>query len=272
MLANMAMAIAAAIGARQAPSPPAAPRRVLSLNLCADQYLIALADPGQIVGLTRYARDPAMSFAAREAGRFPVTSGRAEDVAMTRPDLVIASPWRMTPTFRDAEGRPIATLDLPPADSYVQIVDQVRTVARALGHPERGEALIARMDAELKGVRPARRRTVAAYYQRRGYLTGTGTLVDDIMKRLGVTNLASVLDRPVLSRLSLEQMVVAHPDMLIVESSSDKTVDRGTELLHHPAIAGIPRLRIPEAATVCGGPSYPIAARSLAAQLHAAGR
>jgi iron complex transport system substrate-binding protein len=270
ILTGAIAAVLAMVGLTPTAAP--APTRILSLNLCADQYLLALADPGQIVALTQFARDPKMSFAARQAGRYPITRGKAEDVILLQPDLVIASPWRATPVFRAGDGHVVPTLDLPPADSYSQIVDQVRSVARAIGHPERGEALVARMNAELAGIRPASGHPVAAYYQRRGFLTGTGTLVDDIMKRLGLTNLATVTGRPALSRMTLEQMVAAQPDLLVIEGGSDRVIDQGTEMLRHPAIARIPRLRLPEAATVCGGPSYPHAVRSLAAQLRAAGR
>ena len=259
------------IAAAGAPAPAAAPRppaRIVSLNLCADQYLLALADPAQIVALTRFARDPNMSAAANAARTIPVSRGSAEDVLMLRPDLVIASPFRRQTVAAVLAGRNVATLDLPPADSYTAIVTQVRQVAAAIGHPDRGETLIRRMDTALARLprAPGGGRT-AAYYQRRGFLTGTGTLVDELMQRLGLANLATRLGKPALSQLSLEQMALARPDYLIVESATDRVTDQGTEMLHHPILDGIPRLRIPEAWTVCGGPAYVLAAQSLAAQL-----
>ena len=157
---------------------------------------------------------------------------------------------------------------MPPAESYPAIVDQIRIVAAAVGHKERGEQLIARMNADLVRIVPPGNGRVAAYYQRRGYLTGTGTLIDDLMHRVGLRNLAATLGKPVLSRVSIEEMVVARPDYLIVESATDRVADQGTEMLHHPALANIARLRVPEAWTVCGGPAYVLAAQSLAAQLH----
>ena len=62
-------------------------------------------------------------------------------------------------------------------------------------------------------------------------------------------------------------MVAAEPDFLIVESATDVVTDQGSEMLHHPAIAGIPRISIPQAWTVCGSPAYTAAARSMAAQI-----
>ncbi|MDI1294590.1 MAG: ABC transporter substrate-binding protein, partial [bacterium] len=131
------------------------------------------------------------------------------------------------------------------------------------GHADRGEALIARMDRDLAALPQAPRGKVAAYYQRRGYLTGTGTLVDDLMARVGLVNLADRLDRPSVSRLGLEEMVAAAPDYLVVESATQQVTDQGTEMLHHPALRHIPRIAIPQAWTVCGGPAYVQAARAL---------
>ena len=260
--------IIAAAGASAAAAAPRPPARIVSLNLCADQYLLALADPAQIVALTRFARDPNMSAAANAARTIPVSRGSAEDVLTLRPDLVISSPFRRQTVAAVLAGRNVATLDLPPADSYTAIVTQVRQVAAAIGHPDRGETLIRRMDTALARLprAPGGGRT-AAYYQRRGFLTGTGTLVDELMQRLGLANLATRLGKPALSQLSLEQMALARPDYLIVESATDRVTDQGTEMLHHPILDGIPRLRIPEAWTVCGGPAYVLAAQSLAAQL-----
>lgn len=249
-------------------APPPRAQRIVSLNLCADQYLLALADRSQIAALTRFARDPDMSAAAAEARTVPMTRGGGEDVLALRPDLIVAAPYRLA-TLPD---RRVATLGLDPANSYAEIAAQVRLVAAAVGHPDRGEALIARMDRDLAAIpRAAGRGATAAYYQRRGFLTGAGTLVDDLMQRVGLRNLATLLHKPPLARVGLEEMALARPRYLIVEADTDRVADQGTEMLHHPLLAPIPRLRLPQAWTVCGGPAYVRAARSLAAQLRARG-
>lgn len=260
--------LVALIAACTAASPAAArPQRIVSLNLCADQYLMALADPGQIAALTPYARDPQMSAGARQAQRLPVARGHAEEVFSLSPDLILASPFRQREALAAVEVGRVPVVDVPPAESYDDIVAQIRSVARAVGHIERGEALIRRMNAALAALPRPGKRAVAAYYQRRGYMTGTHTLIDELMGRVGLINLAEKLGKPALARVSLEEMVAARPDYLIVESATDRIADQGTEMLHHPALAGIPRLRLPQAWTVCGGPAYVAAARSLAEQI-----
>src|SRR3712207_9455612 len=55
------------------------PQKVTSLNLCADQLLLALADRQQIASLSRLARDASISFMAEQAAGLPLNDeiGRA---------------------------------------------------------------------------------------------------------------------------------------------------------------------------------------------------
>ena len=245
----------------------AVPRRIVSLNVCADQYLLALADPGQIAALSRNARDPELSAAADKARGIRILRNGTEEILAIQPDLILGFPIGPDIVAGTPPGR-WRTLGLASAESYPAILDQIRAVARAVGHTDRGEALIARMDRDLAALPITKGKGVAAYYQRRGYMTGTGTLVDDMMRRVGMTNLAAKLGLPALAQVPLEQMVAARPDWLIVESATDTVQDQGTEMLHHPALRAIPRISLPQSWTVCGGPAYVQAAQTLAARLN----
>lgn len=248
---------------------PVIPKRIVSVNLCADQLVLALADRSQIAGLTHNAIDPEMSGAVAKARGLPLLGNSAEQILAIDPDLIVGMPASRSAALAALPGRHYPLLDLDTADRLDQIYASIRQTARAVGHADRGEALVARMKAELAGLpRPGGGR-VAAYYQRRGYMTGTGTLVDELMTRAGLVNLAGKLGKPPLSQLSLEEMVAARPDFLIVESATDTITDQGSEMLHHPALKNIPRIRVPEAWTVCGSPDYTVAARSIVAQIAA---
>ena len=59
--------------------------RIVSMNVCTDQLLLTLADPEQILGLSRFSRDGWQSWAADDARRYPVLSGGAEDVLVQSP-------------------------------------------------------------------------------------------------------------------------------------------------------------------------------------------
>ncbi|MEG3181433.1 ABC transporter substrate-binding protein [Sphingomonas sp. LT1P40] len=247
----------------------AQPTRIVSANLCADQLLLAVADPAQIAALTRNARDPWMSAAAKQAQPFRMIRGTAEEILTLDPDLIVGAPEFRTTQWRGMARRNIAALDLPFANSLSDIQTQLRAVATATGHPARGQKIAAQMDAALAKLRRTGQGRVAAYYQRRGYVTGTGTLVDELMTRAGLVNLATQLGKGPLARLTLEEMVAANPDILIVETDSPTVTDQGAEMLQHPALRHIPRVSLPQAWTVCGGPAYVQAARSLTTQLAA---
>ena len=189
------------------------------------------------------------------------------DLASLRPDLVVGMAVRGSAAMAVLQGQHYRILDLKPVDRLEDIYASIREVAAAVGHPERGAARIAQMQHDLARIPRPGGGKVAAYYQRRGFMTGTGTLIDDLMRRLGLVNLARRLGKPVLAQISLEQMVAARPDYLIVESATNRVTDQGTEMLHHPALDGIPRISVPQAWTVCGSPAYVQAARSMAQQI-----
>src|ERR1700754_283349 len=70
--------------------PPA--KRIVSFNLCADQLLLALADPSQIAGLSPYATNAALSVMTAQGARFPRLDWDAESVVNLAPDLVLVGP------------------------------------------------------------------------------------------------------------------------------------------------------------------------------------
>lgn len=278
MRALPAIIVAAlALGGAAAPADRMpVPRRIVSLDLCADQLLVALADRNQIAGLTEWARDPRLSAVAASARGLPFTHRGAEEVLALRPDLVIGG----APRTRAVLGKLMPSarmIDGPTGDDVSAIERSIAAIAEATGHPERGRAAIARMRRELARVGPPPGRgRVAAFYQRQGYLTGAGTLVDDMMRRVGLVNLATRLGRPALSSVSLEEMALARPEFLLMDEATRRDADRGTAALHHPVLdSAVPprrRLYVPQALTVCGGPAYPRAVAILAAQIRAADR
>ena len=104
-----------------------APQRIASINLCADQHLLALADPSQIKGLSPFARDAARSWLARQAMNHPRLSGHAEDVLMLGPDLVVAGRFtkRQTREILRAKG-----LRVEEFDAVTSIDDAKKQIAR----------------------------------------------------------------------------------------------------------------------------------------------
>lgn len=137
------------VGAMALTAAAQPPRRIVSLNACLDAMLVHLADRNQIAALSHYARDPHGSTVAEQAKSLPYTWESAEEVIALRPDLVLASQHSALAT-RNALKRlevPVQRFAVP--KTIAESLAQVRKVARLIGRPERGEALVARVEAAL---------------------------------------------------------------------------------------------------------------------------
>ncbi|APT34867.1 ABC transporter substrate-binding protein [Methylobacterium phyllosphaerae] len=93
----------------------AAPVRVVSMNLCADELVLRLADRDQVLAVTYLARDSRGSTVATEAVGLPVTRGLTEEVVALKPDLVIAGAFttRTTVGMLKRVGAPVLELGVP---------------------------------------------------------------------------------------------------------------------------------------------------------------
>lgn len=245
-------------------SAAAEPRRVVSFNLCADQLVLALADPGQIAGLSPYAREPDLSAAAEAARAFPPTGGTAEEALALGADLVFLGPRDRLATGQLLAGRGIRVERVPIATSFADARRIIIETAALLGHPERGAALAARLDAAAAA--PVRGPT-ALPYERRGYASGPGTLLGDALVRAGFHH--ALPGAGFGGFVSLEAMVALRPDVLVLNGPAARADDQGSALLAHPALARLypaeRRIVVPDVLTVCPGPGLIEAVAQLAA-------
>lgn len=234
------------------------PNRVVSLNMCTDQLVLALADPDQIVGLSRFAGHPRLSFAATQAVPYPHLPAAAEAVIALEPDLIVAG------RFTDSATKQMLTrfgYRLEEA-AFVRTLDDARTViadmAALLGHPQRGAELIEQIDQALEEAR-AEPALTALIVQRRGYTTGTASLTGNLLADLGIVLASEELVGARGGFADLETIVRAQPDVLIMASLEQDVEDQGSALLTHPALMQrYPphrRIALPERLTLCAGPA-----------------
>ncbi|HSY55666.1 MAG TPA: ABC transporter substrate-binding protein [Bradyrhizobium sp.] len=251
-------ALATLVGVLLAPAA-AAPPRIVSMNVCADQLLIPLADPEQILGLSRYSRDAWQSFAADDARRYPILSGGAEDVLVLGPDIVVAGLFdkRSTRELLKAKGLRLVEFSVP--RNLDEVKAQIRQMGDLVGHPERADAQIARLD---DAVARARQAVVRKAYRvlllaRRGWVTGTDSLLSSLLAETGLVNAAGDLGIGFGGFAPLETIVNLKPDLIVVSDASDRAEDDGRAFLLHPALERFyppsRRIVIPDRLTVCGG-------------------
>jgi iron complex transport system substrate-binding protein len=248
------------------------------MNVCTDQLLIALADPGQILGLSRFSRDAWQSWGASEARRHPILSGGAEDVLMLKPDVVVASLFdkRSTRELLKAHGIHLAEFSVP--RNLDEVKAQVERMGEITGHPDRAAAEISRLDV---AIARARRAVTDKHYRvlplsRRGWVSGRDSLVSSLLAEIGLFNAADDLGIGAGGYASLEAIVNARSDFLLVSETGDRAEDEGGAFLLHPALERFyppqKRIVIPERLTVCGGGMLADALDVLVAELQRVGR
>jgi iron complex transport system substrate-binding protein len=244
--------------------------RVISLNPCLDAVLVRVADRSQVAALSHYARDPQQSSIARIALSYPITYESAEEVIALRPDVVLTAA-HSSPATRAALARlGIRTELFKVPNSWVENQAQIRRIAEAAGHPGRGEALIAQVEAAMaKGApRPGTRPVTALVFQPNGFAAGHGTLVDEMMRRAGFVNVAQRYGLKKWGNVSLERLLDDPPEVLLAGQAAPNAPTFAERILNHPALASIsPRMTravFPERLLYCGGPGLVDTAAALA--------
>jgi iron complex transport system substrate-binding protein len=271
-----AVALAAFGGWSLAPARAAGLPRLVSMNVCTDQFLIALADPEQILGLSRFSRDA--SWAADGGRRYPILSGGAEDVLVLKPDIVLTSLYdkRSTRELLKAHGLHVVEFGVPQnlAESKLQIGE----MGELVGHPDRATREIARLDAALAQARQAvgEKRYSVLPLSRRGFVAGRDSFVGSLLKETGLFNAAGDLGLGVGGFASLEAIVGVKPDFLLVSQAGDHAGDEGQAFLLHPALQrfypAARRIVVPERMTECGGVLLAQALDALVKELKRVGR
>jgi iron complex transport system substrate-binding protein len=265
--------VLAACGVSSASSAPLP--RIVSMNVCTDQVLLTLADPEQILGLSRFARD---AWVTVDVSRYRRLSGAAEDVLVLKPDVVVASVFdkRATRELLKANGLRLAELAVP--RTLAEVRDQLRELGKITGHPDRAAREVAKLDAALARARQA---VAAKHYRvlplsRRGWVAGSDSFVGSLLVETGLFNTAGELGFAFGGFASLEAIVAQKPDLLLVSQAGDFARDDGQAFLLHPALERFypaeKRIVLPERLTECGGVMLAEALDVLVAELVRVGK
>ncbi len=239
---------------------------IISLNPCSDAVLAEVADPGQILALSHYSRDPAASsMDVARARQFRAVSGSVEEILALRPDIVISDDFLPPSTAGALQALAIPVERLPIANSIDASKAQVMRIAAIAGHPERGLALVARIDAALAQAAPppGAAPIAAVVWQSGGIVPGNASLIGDLLRRTGFRSLSAARGLGQADVLPLEAMLADPPRVILAAGNVLASEDR---LLTHPALAaltGTRRERFDPALLWCGGPTIIRAAARL---------
>lgn len=261
-----------ALPAASASTLQAPPQRIASLNLCTDQLLLMLVPRARIASVTDWARKPESSYMAAAARDIPTNGGLVEAVLPQHPDLILAGPFTdvtLVQLLRKL-GYRVEVVAIP--QSLAEARDYILHFGELVGAEAAAQALVADMDARLQRIEPlpGAGKALAAVYAPNGVTVGRGTVLADILERAGWRNLGSEQNVEGYGQLSLEQLLVAQPRLIVLDVTSD--ADGGGSIAHgyleHPALAGLHAQTVvmPPRLSECVGPMTVDAIELLAAR------
>lgn len=248
------------VGAASPALAAGVPRRIVSMNACLDTVLVRVADRGQIAALSHYARDPHGSTIVDIARTLPFTYETAEEVVSLNPDLVISSAHSSLATRNALKRMGVRQERFSVPDSLAESQDQIREVAALVGHPARGEALIARIQAAIQAARPrpGQTRLSAVVFEPNGLAAGGGTLVSEMMELCGFDNVAGRYGLKKWGNIALEPLVADPPQVLLAGESAPGAPTWAERVVSHPALRRVSgrmhRAVFPQRLLYCGGP------------------
>lgn len=232
-----------------------APRRIVSLDYCADQYVLQFADRKDILALSPDA-EKRFSYMRAAAAGIPTVRPRTADVLALRPDMVVRTygGGHDIADFMKEPGVPVVQIGFP--QSIQEVREEVLRVGTELGKPIEAADLVASMDRRLKALadKPSSDREVL-YMTPAGVTAGEGTLVHELFVAAGLANFQ---DRPGWNPLPLERLAYERPDLIAAAffESATNHVDNWSSARHPVARAQLrelPVVALEGSWTSCGG-------------------
>ena len=249
----------------------AAPKRIVSINLCTDQLVLMLAPREHIQSLSHLAADPEYSFMWQEAKGFTLNDGLVEQIIPLKPDLILAGTHSSTEAANMLKqlGYPIEVLPLP--QSLDEVGRFILKMGELLDQKEKAAQLLASMQNRIKAVQQLKQnqaKKLAVIYAPNGFTAGSKTFKHELLSYAGYRNLAAEAGIDFYGNLSVEQVLSARPDLMIIDDSTRNQDSLAQSYTNHPALkrlmgeTGV--IKLPVNQWLCGGPMAADAIETLA--------
>ena len=237
-----------------APNTPERAMRIVSLDYCADQFVLKLVDRDRVVAISPDGVKD-FSYMREVAVGYPTVRPRAEDVLALQPDLIVRSYGGGPEAVRFFEraGVPVLQVGYSPDIETIQSV--IIAMGEGLDEADRAEALVARMQARLEALTPHTPGTTSLYMTPSGFTTGEGSLIHEMLIAAGLENFQ---DQPGWRSLPLERLAYEQPDQVAAAffGSFTNHPDAWSPMRHPIARAQLrerPTVGLEGAWTACGG-------------------
>jgi iron complex transport system substrate-binding protein len=244
--------------------------RVVSTNLCGDEYVFRLLPRARLAALSFEAgdRNPVVSTIADKVGGIVLIRPSTEAVLSLHPDLVVMQAGALEKLHANLAALGVPVLALPYDSSIADIRRTTAMLGERLGAAGRAAQLLRAMEATLAQARAEAPRPPVRtlIYEPNGYAS-SGGLTEALMGAAGLTNAAPGFTATRTGTIPVEAVIAAAPELLILSGERATMDARANLVLHHPALATLTHTYTawaPLLPTLCAGPWSAEAALTLA--------
>lgn len=241
----------------------AKPERIVSMNLCADHLVMALADRDRIVSLSYNSTYPSQSLIADDIGAIHVNHGLAEEIFPLDPDMVISGNYTTPFAAQMLRDRGYPVIEVKLAENIDDVRQNIRRIAEAIGELPRAEEIISKLDrglAEQMGSQEEPRPT-ALVLMPGGFTAGRATIAHELLELAGLENMVATLGVTGWTNITLERLLLGRPDIIIFGNEGRQAQSQSTHLLQHPALKDFmsrhESIYVPSRLWGCGTPALP---------------
>lgn len=245
--------------------------KVASTDLCADQYLLHLADKRQITSLSDQSQS-VLGVDPNGVMKLRRNRAQAEEFLLDGTQLVVLKQYGDDALEAMLHRFGIATLRLPYAATIDDVKANIELVADRIGRAQAGLMTTRDLEQALDHARivaKTKPRRIALYLRPDGGGTGSGTFVHAAMDAAGFDNLQARLGQTGWASLPLEQLAQLEPDVVITSFFDNPLPSVANRKVRHPlvqaAIGNRPQFDVPGHLWICGGPGIAQAVRLLTA-------
>lgn len=245
---------------------------VVGTNVCADLLLLSVAAPEQILSLSRQSRASGWPWLERTAAAYPSNRGSVEELLRLKPDVALVYfGWggRRHADLLSRQGIRVRAVPYP--GDWDAALDAARKVGSEIGRAAEAAAAAAQAKLRMDALAAATRNRRVLYLRPNGGTAGTGTYVDDVLRRLGLHNLAAEQGVRGWGRFPLERLVAHRPEVFLLGYFDRPKALTASAFSRHPLfrrlLADAPSIQVPAGAWGCGGLELVQAAEQIVAAL-----
>ncbi len=200
------------------------PKRIVSYSISTDEILMALVEPERIAALSRLVDDPGVSSIVKEAKKIPnrVQGQSVEGVLAFKPDLVIIPDFHPPEMLQSARELGLKVYIYKTPSNVEGVKRSIRQLAALTGEKEKGEAVIAEMDAKINRVQqhiaciPKDKRKRVIQLRSEGAFYAPDNSFGDVCRYAGVSDATLELHYPSAMEITQEKIVELNPDIIFV--------------------------------------------------------